>query len=400
MVEIRNIRTFYYAATTLNFSEAAKQMNYTQPAVTLQIKKMEEEFGCELFKQVGKYKELTESGVIVFEAAKKILNILSSMEDDLKHSGKNETHVSIASDINFLKNHLLKKLEDIYLNDQDITVELNVVEDSTDILLGVQNKKYDIGVVHGKYEEWNMKCLEVQNDYHEVPVGDALKIDVEDYISLPYAVVIVNPNAPSGHYLPVKDIERLVKSDLNRLVIIDEAYIDYGGVSVAPLVKKYNNLLVVQTFSKSRNLAGARIGFVLGDASLIHDLNGVRGTTNPFMMSMIQEKIACASLDDNEYFSNCVQEVIAIRSYFTKELRRMGYTVLDSLTNFVLIQPRYITAEELYEGLKKQKILTRFYKMPRIEQYLRISIGTKEDMDKVLAAIQQIDVHQSKCIKI
>ncbi|WP_445486744.1 histidinol-phosphate transaminase [Niallia sp. 03133] len=236
--------------------------------------------------------------------------------------------------------------------------------------------------------------------YHEVPVGDDLKIDVEDYISLPYAVVIVNPNAPSGHYLPVKDIERLVKSDLNRLVIIDEAYIDYGGISVAPLVKKYNNLLVVQTFSKSRNLAGARIGFVLGDASLIHDLNGVRGTTNPFAMSMIQEKIACASLDDEEYFVNCVQELIATRSYFTKELRRTGYTVLDSLTNFVLIQPRYVTAKELYEGLKEQKILTRFYKMPRIEQYLRISIGTKEDMDKVLATILQIDVHQPKCIKI
>lgn len=225
-------------------------------------------------------------------------------------------------------------------------------------------------------------------NYHEVPVRDALKINVEDYISLPYAVVIVNPNAPSGHYLPVPDIERLVMSNLNRLVIIDEAYIDYGGVSVAPLVKKYNNLLVVQTFSKSRNLAGARIGFVLGDASLIHDLNGVRGTTNPLAMSTIQEKMACASLDDEEYFGNCVQEIIATRNYFTKELRRMGHTVLDSLTNFVLIQPRDVTAEELYEALKKQKILTRFYKMPRIEQYLRISIGTKEDMDKVLEAIQ------------
>ncbi|WP_445486735.1 LysR family transcriptional regulator [Niallia sp. 03133] len=185
MVEIRNLKTFYYAATTLNFSEAAKQMNYTQPAVTLQIKKMEEEFGCELFKQVGKYKELTESGVIVFEATKKILNILSSMESDLKHSGKNETQVSIASDINFLKNHLLKKLEDIYLNDQEITVELNVVEDSTDILLGVQNKKYDIGVVHGKYEEWNMKCLEVQKNQVLAIYSSKIDINSDDYNRLP-----------------------------------------------------------------------------------------------------------------------------------------------------------------------------------------------------------------------
>ncbi|MBS7577138.1 MULTISPECIES: histidinol-phosphate transaminase [unclassified Enterococcus] len=228
-------------------------------------------------------------------------------------------------------------------------------------------------------------------DYREVPVDEQLRIDLNDYLNSDAHCIITNPNAPSGHYHPLEKIEAVVKSNPNRLVIVDEAYIDFGGTSVAPLVSEYQNLIVVQTFSKSRNLASGRFGFAIASAELIEDMNNIRGAVNPFFMSGLQIAMAEASLDDEKYFKAAKTKIIETRDDFIRQLRVSDFTVLDSTTNFALVKPRNKTAKDIYQALKARKILVRYYNKPIINQYLRISIGRKEDMAAVTQALLEID---------
>ena len=225
----------------------------------------------------------------------------------------------------------------------------------------------------------------------EILVDDKLQIELLPYIESNEACVIVNPNAPSGHYHPISEIERVVQSNPDRLVIVDEAYIDFGGESAAPLVKKYDNLIVVQTFSKSRNLAGARIGYALAAPSLTEDLKKIRGTINPFYLSELQVLTALASLSDDAYFKQSTSQIMATRDHFSHQLQAAGFYVLPSLTNFVLVKPRHISASELYEALKAQHILVRYYTKPVINDYVRISIGLDHDMTRVLDTMLTLD---------
>lgn len=225
----------------------------------------------------------------------------------------------------------------------------------------------------------------------EILVDDKLQIELLSYIESNEACVIVNPNAPSGHYHPISEIERVVQSNPDRLVIVDEAYIDFGGESAAPLVKKYDNLIVVQTFSKSRNLAGARIGYALAAPSLTEDLKKIRGTINPFYLSELQVLTALASLSDDAYFKQSTSQIMATRDHFSHQLQAAGFYVLPSLTNFVLVKPRHISASELYEALKAQHILVRYYTKPVINDYVRISIGLDHDMTRVLDTMLTLD---------
>lgn len=225
----------------------------------------------------------------------------------------------------------------------------------------------------------------------EILVNDSLEIDLTPYIQSSKNCVIVNPNAPSGHYHPVSEIELVVKSHPDRLVIVDEAYIDFGGESVAPLVKKYDNLIVVQTFSKSRNLAGARIGYAVAAASLIEDLKRLRGTVNPFYLSELQVMTALASLSDEAYFKQSTLQIMTTRDKFSHQLAQAGFEVLPSLTNFVLVKPRYINAKDMYEALKARHILIRYYAKPIISDYVRISIGLEKDMSRLYDVMLELD---------
>lgn len=232
-------------------------------------------------------------------------------------------------------------------------------------------------------------------DGKQIPLKEDFTVDVDAFIQSGRHIILANPNAPTGFILPVSEIERMVKSDPNRLVVIDEAYIDYdkNNHSCIPLIKKYKNLIVVHTMSKSKNLAGAHLGYCIGDESLIEDLNGIKFAFNPFSLNDISVAIGAAAIRDREYYDKCVNEIIENREYLKRELRNLGFEVLDSKTNFIFVTHPEINAAVYNKMLRENGILARYYNAPRIDNYLRITIGTREEMEAVVEATKKIIAH-------
>ena len=232
--------------------------------------------------------------------------------------------------------------------------------------------------------------------YREIPLRSDFSICPDDYIGTGETVVIANPNAPTGKILPLAEIERIVASNPNRIVIVDEAYIDFGGESAIPLVHKYDNLLVTQTFSKSRSMAGARLGFGIGNERLIADLHTIRYSTNPYNVNRMTEAAGVAALEENDYYlSNC-KTIMENRAYTTAALRELGFEVLDSAANFVFAKSDRIDGDALYLALKKRGILVRHFSKARIKEFNRITIGTAEQMQALIAAVKEILEEQNQ----
>ena len=214
-------------------------------------------------------------------------------------------------------------------------------------------------------------------------------IRTEDYFCDNGGIVIPNPNAPTGVHHPLDEIEEIVKKNPNSVVIIDEAYGDFSGVSALPLVEKYDNLLVVMTFSKSRSLAGSRIGFAFGSKKLISYLNDVKYSFNSYTMDRLTIQIGKASLEDDAYFKKCVSDIIETREWTKKELSRLGFTYPDSKTNFIFASHERVPAKDIFEHLKEKHIYVRYFNAPRIDNYLRISIGTKNEMEILIKTLEE-----------
>ena len=223
-----------------------------------------------------------------------------------------------------------------------------------------------------------------------IPLKDDLSIGVNDYINAGGTVFIANPNAPTGLLLSLSDIEKIVKGNPENVVVIDEAYIDFGGASAVSLIKKYDNLLVVQTFSKSRSLAGARIGFAMGNRELIKDLKLIKYASNPYNLSGISAAAAIGALVDEEYFKNNCKKIIATRERLKKELAAAGYSFTDSYSNFVFVKKKGLSGETIYTKLKEKGILVRFFNKPRISDYVRITVGSDEEIDALICALKEI----------
>lgn len=224
----------------------------------------------------------------------------------------------------------------------------------------------------------------------EIPLKENFTVDADDYIGIKENVVIANPNAPTGIALPLSEIERIVASDKNRVVIIDEAYVDFGAESAVPLIKKYDNLLVVGTFSKSRSLAGARLGFGIGCATLIRDLETLKYSTNPYNVNRMTSAAGIAAVGDNAYYMANARQIMRNRKYTATELRRLGFTVLESSANFVFAESGDISGAELYLRLKERGILVRHFNKKRIENYNRITVGSAQEMRALISAVEKI----------
>ncbi len=230
--------------------------------------------------------------------------------------------------------------------------------------------------------------------YREIPLKDDFTIDVNDYIGINENIVIANPNAPTGIYLSLEEIEKIAKSNPENVVIIDEAYIDFGGQSAVGLTKKYDNLLVTMTFSKSRSMAGGRIGFGIGNKALINDLNTIKYSTNPYNVNRLSQIAGAVAIDDNKYYMDNCKEIIKTREYTVAELKKIGFDILESKANFIFAKHDKIQGEHLYKRLKENGVLVRHFTKDKIKDYNRITIGTREQMDilikKVISILEEI----------
>lgn len=226
--------------------------------------------------------------------------------------------------------------------------------------------------------------------YTEIPLKEDFSLDPADYTAVGKTVVIANPNAPTGLCLSLDVIEEVVKSNPDNVVIVDEAYIDFGGVSAVGLTKKYDNLLVTGTFSKSRSMAGARLGFGIGNAKLIADLNTVKYSTNPYNVNRLTAAAGIAALEDNGYYMDNCKIIQENREWTTAELEKLGFTVLPSTANFIFAKSDKIGGEEFYLTLKEMGILIRHFTKERICDYNRITIGTAEQMKLFIDAVKKI----------
>ena len=226
--------------------------------------------------------------------------------------------------------------------------------------------------------------------FEQIPLKEDFTIDINDYVNQSKTIFIANPNAPTGLYIGLDQIEAIVQSNPDNIVVIDEAYIDFGGESAIPLTKKYDNLLVVQTFSKSRSMAGARLGFAVGCKALIQDLNTIKYSVNPYNVNRMTMAAGVGALEDTAYFSENCQKIIKNRTWTTGELRKLGFTVLDSMTNFVFAKSDAVPGKTLYETLKAKGILVRHFHTPRLTDYIRITIGDEQQMAAFIRAIKEI----------
>ena len=242
-------------------------------------------------------------------------------------------------------------------------------------------------ITYGCYGVW---CGLMHIPSHIIPLKEDFTLDPKDYYGLNQTIVIANPNAPTGIALPRAEIEGILKANPNNVVIVDEAYVDFGGESCVPLIDQYENLLVVQTFSKSRQLAGARLGLAMGNAKLIADLNRVKFSLNPYNINRLTLKAGQAALEDTAYFEKTRAAIMDTRAWTVQQLTDRGFTVLDSRANFVFASTDRINGGVLYKKLKENGILVRHFDAPRIENWLRITIGTPEQMQALMDAVDKI----------
>ena len=226
--------------------------------------------------------------------------------------------------------------------------------------------------------------------YEEIPLKEDFSINVEDYIGIGKNIFIANPNAPTGIALTRDEVERIVSSNPDNVVVIDEAYVDFGGESCIPLIEKYDNLLVTQTFSKSRSMAGARLGYGIGAASLIADLNTIKYSTNPYNVNAMTQAAGIGTILYDDYSMKNCQTVIENRTFTVEALKEMGFEMTDSKTNFIFARHKSIDGQTLYEKLRARGILVRHFTKPAIAQYNRITVGSHAEMQALIDAIRNI----------
>lgn len=243
-------------------------------------------------------------------------------------------------------------------------------------------------ITYSFYDVW---ARLFQIPFQPIPLNDQFQIVKEDYFQENGGVIFPNPNAPTGLLMELADIEDIISHNRDVVVVVDEAYIDFGGTSAFPLLEKYDNLLIVQTFSKSRALAGLRIGYAFGSEQLIWYLNAVKNSFNSYTMNRLVQVLGAASVRDKEYFERTNALIIATRERMKRELKKMGFLLWDSKSNFLFVTHPLVKAQKLYEDLRSIGIYVRYFSKPeRISDYLRIAIGTDQETDYLIMQLKKI----------
>ena len=240
------------------------------------------------------------------------------------------------------------------------------------------------------YSFYEVFCTLDQVPFITIPVNEDFSINHRDYCDIGKNIILANPNAPSGLVLGLAEIEEIVRTNPDNVVVIDEAYIDFGGESALALVPKYENLLVTRTFSKSRSLAGARLGFGMAQPALIADLNTIKFSTNPYNVNRMTSGAGIAAMEENEYYMENIRTICQVRNETAKRLRALGCVAPDSNTNFLFVEIPGLSGQALREALRERGILVRQWNRPRIENRCRITVGTQEEMDALVKAVEEL----------
>lgn len=229
-----------------------------------------------------------------------------------------------------------------------------------------------------------------QLDAVEIPLKEDFTVDYRDYCGIGRMVVLANPNAPTGRSIPVAEIRQICQTNRDHVVLIDEAYVDFGGETALPLVQEFDNLLVTRTFSKSRCLAGGRLGYAFGSRVLIEDLEKIKYSTNPYNLDRLTLRLGVATVEAEDYYREKCAAICRTRQWTAGQLEAMGFQVLPSLTNFLFAKTEAMDGQVLYQALKRQGILVRHFSNPRICQYNRITIGTQAQMEQLVQTLKEV----------
>ena len=240
------------------------------------------------------------------------------------------------------------------------------------------------------YSFYPVFCQLYDIQFSKIPLADDFSIDISDYQRPNGGIIFPNPNAPTGRLLDFQVIEQLLQANSDSVVVVDEAYIDFGGVSAVPLIAQYDNLLVVHTMSKSRSLAGMRIGYAMGNAELIEGLERVKNSFNSYPLGHLQIAAAVASFNDQDYFEQTTARVIASREQLTEQLQELNFEVLPSKANFVFARHQQQNAEQLASELRSRGIIVRHFKQERIDQFLRITLGSEQQNQLLVQVLTEI----------
>lgn len=229
-----------------------------------------------------------------------------------------------------------------------------------------------------------------QLDAVEIPLKEDFTVDYRDYCGIGRMVVLANPNAPTGRSIPVAEIRQICQTNQDHVVLIDEAYVDFGGETALPLVQEFDNLLVTRTFSKSRCLAGGRLGYAFGSRALIEDLEKIKYSTNPYNLDRLTLRLGVATVEAEDYYREKCAAICRTRQWTAGQLEAMGFQVLPSLTNFLFAKTEAMDGQALYQALKRRGILVRHFSNPRICQYNRITIGTQAQMEQLVQTLKEV----------
>lgn len=242
-------------------------------------------------------------------------------------------------------------------------------------------------ITYGFYSVWAQlfKC-----PARIVPLNEDFTIPIDAFMTNRETIFLANPNAPTGLVLSLSDISRLLEANPDQVVVIDEAYADFGDESAVRLIPEYENLLVVQTFSKSRQLAGGRLGFAMGNRELISDLNRIKFSFNPYNVNALTQLAGEAAMRDERYFNDCRKRIISTREWTSGELRGLGFSVLNSHANFIFAAPRFMGGKEYLNALRERNVLVRHWDSERIRDYVRITIGTQEQMETLVTITKEL----------
>lgn len=240
------------------------------------------------------------------------------------------------------------------------------------------------------YSFYPVYCELYHINYKEIALDENFKINKQDYFTKNGGIIFPNPNAPTGELVSVEFIDDILSQNQESIVVIDEAYIDFGGETVIPLLKKYDNLLIIQTFSKFRSLAGIRLGIALGNKEIIAKLYDVKNSFNSYPVDRLAQVIGKASIEDSDYIKDNAKKIIATRERIVCKLKELGFEMTNSFANFIFVKHPNYDGEFLFKELRNRGIVVRYFNKPRINQYLRITIGTDEQMDKLVEELTDI----------